>query len=80
MGKLGIVIRHEYGEVVKKKSFLIGTLLTPLFMFAIIFLPSLLIDRETKDPIEFTLVDLGSGLMDEFKSAFVGQQIGRAHV
>lgn len=73
MGKLGIVIRHEYGEVVKKKSFLIGTLLTPLFMFAIIFLPSLLIDRETKDPIEFTLVDLGSGLMDEFKSAFVGQ-------
>ena len=44
--------------------------LTPLFMIAIIFLPTLFIDRETKDPIEFTLVDLGSGLISEFKEAF----------
>ncbi|HEQ99524.1 MAG TPA: ABC transporter permease [candidate division Zixibacteria bacterium] len=70
MHKLFAVIAREYKEIVKKKSFLVGTLLTPLFMIAIIFLPTLFIDRETKDPIEFTLVDLGSGLISEFKEAF----------
>jgi ABC-2 type transport system permease protein len=71
MRKMYAVISREYKEIVKKKSFLVGTLLTPLFLFAVIFLPTLLIDRETKDPIEFTLVDTGSGLMGEFKRAFV---------
>lgn len=72
MRKLKAVISREYKEVVKKKSFLVGTLLTPVFMFVVIFLPTLFIDRETKDPIEFTLIDLGSGLMDDFKQSFVG--------
>jgi len=70
--KLKAVISREYKEVVKKKSFLVGTLLTPVFMFLIIFLPSLLIHREAKDPIEFTLVDLNSGLLEEFQDAFSG--------
>jgi len=72
MNKLFAVIKREYREFVKKKSFLIGTILTPILMFAIIFLPSLFIDRETTDPIEFTIVDLGSGLTDDFKQSFVG--------
>ncbi len=66
------VIIREYNEVVKKKSFLVGTILTPVFMLAIIFLPALFVDRETKDPIEFTLVDEESGHLDEFKRAFTG--------
>jgi ABC-2 type transport system permease protein len=73
MNKLFAVIKREYREFVKKKSFLIGTILTPILMFAIIFLPSLFIDRETTDPIEFTIVDLGSGLVDAFKQSFVGK-------
>ncbi len=71
MDKMFAVISREYKEIVKKKSFVVGTLLTPLFLFAVIFLPTLFIDRETKDPIEFTLVDTGSGLLNEFKQAFV---------
>ncbi|MBD3218638.1 MAG: hypothetical protein GF310_10205 [candidate division Zixibacteria bacterium] len=71
MRKMYAVISREYKEIVKKKSFLVGTLLTPLFLFAVIFLPTLLIDRETKDPIEFTFVDTGSGLLLEFREAFV---------
>lgn len=72
MNKLSAVISREYKEVVKKKSFLIGTLITPMFMFLVIFLPTLLIDRESKNPIEFTLVDLGSSLMNNFKQDFTG--------
>jgi ABC-2 type transport system permease protein len=72
MNKLSAVISREYKEVVKKKSFLIGTLITPVFMFLIIFLPALLIDRESKTPIEFTLVDLNSGLLNNFRHDFVG--------
>ncbi len=72
MTKLSAVISREYKEVVKKKSFLIGTLVTPIFMFLVLFLPALLIDRESKNPIEFTLVDLGSGLMSNFKQDFTG--------
>ena len=72
MNKMFAVIRREYREVVRKKSFLVGTIATPLFMFMVIFLPSLLIQKESKNPIEFTLVDLGSGLLEDFKGAFVG--------
>ncbi len=72
MNKLFAVIAREYKEIVKKKSFLISTILTPIFMFLVIFLPALLIDRETKNPIEFTLVDMGSGLVDEFRQTFTG--------
>ena len=72
MNKLFIVISHEYREVVRKKSFLIGVILTPVIMFALIFLPTLFIDKETSEPIRFTLVDMGSGLMDEFRANFVG--------
>ena len=72
MNKLFTVISHEYSEVVRKKSFLIGVILTPVIMFGLIFLPTLFIDKETSEPIRFTLVDMGSGLLDEFRASFVG--------
>lgn len=42
MNKLGIIIHREYTTKVKKKSFLILTLLTPIFLLAIMILPTLL--------------------------------------
>ncbi|UCH95375.1 MAG: ABC transporter permease [Candidatus Aminicenantes bacterium] len=48
--KIGTIIRKEYKQIVKKKSFVISTILTPLIMAAFIFLPMLLtrVGREVK--------------------------------
>ncbi len=40
MGKLGVVFRREYLERVRSKWFLIGTLLGPVFLGVIMFLPA----------------------------------------
>jgi ABC-2 type transport system permease protein len=48
--KIGTIIKKEYREIVKKKSFLISTILTPVIMAGFIFLPMLLmkVGREEK--------------------------------
>ncbi len=48
--KIGTIIKKEYREIVKKKSFLISTVLTPVIMAGFIFLPMLLmkVSREEK--------------------------------
>jgi len=48
--KMWIIIKKEYKQIVKKKSFLIATLLTPILMSVFIFLPLLLtkVAREEK--------------------------------
>ncbi|MCP4216844.1 MAG: ABC transporter permease [bacterium] len=48
--KIRTIIKKEYREIVKKKSFLISTILTPLLMGAFLFVPLLLtrVGRETK--------------------------------
>ncbi|MDR1792151.1 MAG: ABC transporter permease [Bacteroidales bacterium] len=43
MSKIGIIIEREYLHVVRKKSFLIMTILGPLIMAALIFIPSYLL-------------------------------------
>jgi len=42
MNKLGIIIKREYLNIVKKKSFIISAILTPILMVGLIILPSLL--------------------------------------
>jgi ABC-2 type transport system permease protein len=48
--KIVTIIKKEYKQIVKKKSFVIATILTPLLMAAFIFLPMLLtrVGREEK--------------------------------
>jgi len=48
--KIWTIIKKEYRQIVKKKSFVIATILTPLIMAAFIFLPMLLtkVGREEK--------------------------------
>lgn len=45
MGKVIAVIKREYLEVVRKKSFIIMTILGPFLMAAMMFLPMLLVTR-----------------------------------
>jgi len=50
MKKMWTVIKKEYKQIVKKKSFLISTVITPLIMGAFIFMPLLIasLGREAK--------------------------------
>ena len=43
MSKFLVIMKREYAQVVKKKSFIIMTLLTPVIMAALMFVPSFLI-------------------------------------
>ena len=42
MGKIGIIIEREYTSRVKKKSFILTTLLVPIFIAALIAIPGLI--------------------------------------
>ena len=48
--KIAAIIIREYKQIVKKKSFIIATVLTPAIMAAFIFVPMLLtkVGREEK--------------------------------
>ena len=48
MRNIGLILRREYLERVRTKSFLISTILLPLFMFGMIFLPSKLAMMKTE--------------------------------
>lgn len=55
MSKIGLVVGREFTQRVRKKSFIITTLLAPLFMVALIALPSLIM-KYSKDSGEKTIV------------------------
>lgn len=55
--KIGIVIRREYLERVSKKSFIISTLLMPLFMLALMVAPALIATMSTSDSKTIAVID-----------------------
>ncbi|RME23691.1 MAG: ABC transporter permease, partial [Candidatus Zixiibacteriota bacterium] len=68
MHKLFVIIRREYTQVVKKKSFLIGLFITPLFIAAFMLLPALLATREPSHAESICVIDRGT---QDFGSQFV---------
>lgn len=54
---LGIVISREFSERVVKKSFIITTLLTPLFMVLLMVAPALIMNFSTPDDRTMAVVD-----------------------
>jgi len=70
MSKLWILIAREYAQVVKKKSFLIGILLTPIFMIAITVLPAMLATKKPATMEKIAIIDLDQqGIGEAFKEA-----------
>jgi len=61
--KIWVIIKKEYKQIVKKKSFVIATILTPVLMGGFFFLPALFtkVGRETKN---ISVIDY-SGLISE---------------
>jgi ABC-2 type transport system permease protein len=64
MSKFWTIFRREYAQVVRKKSFLIGLLLTPALMAAFMFIPAMLAKSEPTHAETIVVVDetgLGAG-------------------
>jgi len=57
MSKIGIIISREYKERVRKKSFIITTLLMPLFMLALYLAPTLIMSKGSIDLQQVIVVD-----------------------
>ncbi len=65
MHKLWIIIKSEYLQVVKKKSFLVGILLTPLFMVGITVVPTMLAQKKSASTEKIAIVDLDTAGVGE---------------
>jgi len=62
MNKISIIIRREYLTRVRKKSFIIMTLLTPLLMAMIFVIPALVMSNDDKDFKKIAVIEDGSDL------------------
>ncbi|MDE6248142.1 MAG: ABC transporter permease, partial [Paramuribaculum sp.] len=73
--KLGIIIGREYTERVRKKSFLITTILMPLLMVALSSMPALVMMFSEHDTTTLAVIDrtgvIGQQLDDEEATKFV---------
>ncbi|MCX6827561.1 MAG: ABC transporter permease, partial [candidate division Zixibacteria bacterium] len=64
------LIQREYAQVVKKKSFLVGVVLTPLFMVVIMVLPALLATKKSATTEKLAIIDMDEHEVGEkFKEA-----------
>ncbi|MFQ5607889.1 MAG: ABC transporter permease [Candidatus Zixiibacteriota bacterium] len=70
MSKLWTIIVREYREVVHKKSFVVGILLTPVMIGAWLFIPTLLMQKSETPTQDYALIDLDDrGLGEEIATA-----------
>ena len=71
--KVRRIVRREYLESVRKKSFLLGLVATPLMMGAMIFLPFLSQGLVTGDRLHVSVLDRtgrhGAAVIDTFSSS-----------
>ncbi len=62
MSKTSIIIKREYTSRVKKKSFIIMTILTPLLFAGLMVIPALIMDSDDKDFKKIAVIEDGSDL------------------
>lgn len=62
MNKISVIIRREYLTRVRKKSFIIMTILAPLLLAALIFVPTLIMLNGDKDFKKIAVIEDGSDL------------------
>lgn len=69
MSKIGIVIEREYMERVKKKSFIITTILMPVLMLVIMALPALIMNYVDSSATTVAVIDNSGVILPELKSS-----------
>ena len=62
MNKISIIIKREYMTRVRKKSFIIMTILAPVLMAALIIVPTLLMVNQDQDFKKIAVVEDNSDL------------------
>ena len=67
--KLMKIAKREYLERVRKRSFLIGTILGPLLMGAMIVVPGLLLERTPEARLDVAVIDLTQSTYDALRDA-----------
>lgn len=68
-GKIALVIRREYVERVRTKAFIFSTLLIPVFLGAMLFIPMLLARLSPAKPLHIAVVDETGSLYEAVDSA-----------
>lgn len=67
MRKVWTIIKAEYGQVVKKKSFVFGIIFTPVFLILVSTLPAMFAQRGVSTPVSYAVIDLdGRGIGAQF--------------
>jgi ABC-2 type transport system permease protein len=69
MKKMLKVVRREYLERVKKKSFLIGTILGPVLMGLLIFAPALLLKFSPETQTTISVIDMAGGIYAQMEAS-----------
>ncbi len=64
------IIRREYADHVKKKSFVIGTILVPVFMVAFLVVPIVLSLLEPDDQMTVAVMDYTGEIAEPFMTSF----------
>ena len=67
MGKIGIIAGREFNERVRKKSFIITTILMPLFLVAMMFIPMLMVNMKSDTVREIYVVDDSGVVADKLQ-------------
>lgn len=66
--KIGIIIRREYLERVTKKSFIFTTILMPILMLALMFVPVLIAEYSQPEAMKVVVVDESGSISGQLKS------------
>lgn len=70
MRKFWTILKAEYAQVVKKKSFLVGIILTPVFLIVVTVLPTFLATKSISSAERYAVVDVdGRGIAEKFAEA-----------
>ncbi len=68
MGKIGIIIQREFNERVRKRSFILTTILTPLLFIGIMVAPALLMRLKTSSDKRIEVVDRSGIVASQLKN------------
>jgi len=65
MNKMWVIIKREYAQVVKKKSFIVGIFLTPIFMAVITILPAMLASKKSDTTHKMAIIEMDNRQIGE---------------
>ena len=68
MSKIGIVIEREYMERVKKKSFIITTILMPMLMLVLMALPAIIMNYVDSSATTVSVIDNSNVILPQLKN------------